>query len=530
MSTSDTALRDIALNSNAWPFVEARNLIKRLDKMGKPADEPVIFETGYGPSGLPHIGTFGEVARTTMVRQAFQILSDRPTRLIAFSDDMDGMRKVPDNVPNIKETEQYLGLPLTKVPDPFGSNLSFGSANNERLKAFLDQFGFDYEFYSATDCYSSGDFDETLLKVLERYDAVINVILPTLGEERRKTYSPFLPVCPKTGKVLQVPVVDRNVEAGTITYEDEDGSHVEVPVTGGHCKLQWKVDWAMRWTALGVDYEMAGKDLIDSVTLSSKITRILGGTPPEGFNYELFLDENGAKISKSKGNGLTIEGWLKYAAPESLSLYMFQSPRKAKRLYFDVIPKAVDEYVKFLDAFDGQDADKQLGNPVWHIHNGQPPAEDMPISFGLLLNLVGASHADSPAKLWQFISKYAPGATPENHPLLDRLVGFAIAYYQDFVAPTRQFRAPEGKEIQAMEELLAFLDGAAEDMAAEDIQNEIYALGKKYEFDPLRDWFKALYETLLGQSQGPRMGSFIALYGGANSKELIAQALKGELA
>jgi len=523
-------LRDLAENSNAWPFAEARNLIKRLDKMGKPQDEPVVFETGYGPSGLPHIGTFGEVARTTMVRQAFQILSDRPTRLVSFSDDMDGFRKVAPNLPNQEMLTAALGLPMSKVPDPFGSNLSFGETNNNRLKAFLDGFGFEYEFLSSTDCYSSGQFDETLLKVLERYDAVINVILPTLGEERRKTYSPFLPICPKTGHVLQVPVVDRNVEAGTITYEEEDGTCTEVPVTGGHCKLQWKVDWAMRWVALGVDYEMAGKDLIDSVNLSGKITRILGATPPAGFSYEMFLDDKGAKISKSKGNGIAIEEWLKYATPESLSLYMFQSPRKAKRLYFDVIPKAVDEYIKFLDAYSGQEPDKQLANPAWHIHNGNPPTEDMPVTFGLLLNLVGASHADSPAKLWSFISQYAPGATPENHPLLDRLVGYAIAYYEDFVAPTKSFRAPEGKEVAAIEDLLASLEGMEADASAEDIMTEIYEIGKRHEFDPLREWFKTLYETLLGQSQGPRMGSFIALYGIENSKVLIAQALKGELA
>ncbi len=522
-------IRDIAENSNAWPFAEARNLIKRLDKIGKPADEAVVFQTGYGPSGPPHIGTFGEVARTTMVRQAFHVLSDRPTRLISFSDDMDGFRKVAPNLPNQEMLIASLGLPLTQVPDPWGSNESFGAVNNARLRAFLDQFGFDYEFLSSTECYKSGQFDETLLKVLARYDAIINVILPTLGIERRKTYSPFLPICPKTGHVLQVPVVDRNLDAGTITYEEEDGSQTEVPVTGGHCKLQWKVDWAMRWVALGVDYEMAGKDLIDSVNLSGKITRVLGEVPPAGFSYEMFLDEQGAKISKTKGNGIAIEDWLKYAAPESLSLYMFQSPRKAKRLYFDVIPKAVDEYIKFLDAYEGQEPDKQIGNPVWHIHNGNPPSEDMPITFGLLLNLVGASHADSPEVLWSFISKYAPGATPANHPLLDRLVGFAIAYYKDFVAPTKSFRAPEGKEVAAIEDLLAVLEDMDANASAEDIMTEIYEIGKKHEFDPLRDWFKALYETLLGQSQGPRMGSFIALYGIENSKALIAQALKGTL-
>ncbi|MEN3952650.1 lysine--tRNA ligase [Iodidimonas sp. SYSU 1G8] len=522
-------LRDIALNSKAWPFEEARKLVDRFEKTGTKPDA-VIFETGYGPSGLPHIGTFGEVARTTMVRHAFATLSDIPTRLIAFSDDMDGLRKVPDNIPNREEMAPHLGKPLTQVPDPFGTHSSFGAHNNARLRAFLDEFGFEYEFMSATDCYKSGRFDETLLSVLRHYDDVINVILPTLGPDRRATYSPFLPVCPTTGQVLQVPIIDRDVDAGTVTYE-QDGARITVPVTGGHCKLQWKADWAMRWVALGVHYEMAGKDLIDSVRLSSRICTVLGGTPPEGFNYELFLDENGEKISKSRGNGLSIEEWLRYAPAESLSLYMFQSPRKAKRLYFDVIPKAVDEYISFLDAYHRQTApEEKLNNPVWHIHAGNPPREEVPVTFGLLLNLVSASNSEDPATLWGFISRYAPGASPRTHPLLDRLVRYAVAYYDDFVKPAKQFRQPDDRERAALSDLAAALDGLAAGATAEDIQNEVYAIGKAHGFEPLRDWFKALYETLLGQSQGPRMGSFFALYGLDNSRALLAKALDGRLA
>lgn len=516
-------LREIALECKAWPFVEARTLLERLERTPR---EEVLFETGYGPSGLPHIGTFAEVARTAMVRHAFSLLSDVPTRLIAFSDDMDGLRKVPDNVPNQELLAEHLDKPLTQVPDPFGTHESFAHHNNARLRAFLDQFGFDYEFLSSTECYTAGRFDDALMRVLERYDQVIDVILPTLGPERRATYSPFLPVCPKTGRVLQVPVVERNVGAGTIVYE-EDGAKTEVAVTGGACKLQWKADWAMRWFALGVDYEMAGKDLIESVKLSGKICRILGAPPPEGFNYELFLDENAEKISKSRGNGITIEEWLRYAAPESLSLYMFQSPRKAKRLFFDVIPKAVDEYITFLDRYAEQEPAKQLENPVWHIHAGNPPAEDMPISFGLLLNLVGASHSEDPAILWGFISRYVPGATPENHPLLDRLVGYAGAYYEDFVKPTKRFRAPDDRERAAIEDLIGRLKAMAEGTSGQDIQTEVYEVGKAHGFEPLRDWFKALYEVLLGQSQGPRMGSFIALYGLPESIALMEQALSG---
>ncbi len=518
---------DIAATCNAWPFQEARKLVERYSK--KPPEKGyVLFETGYGPSGLPHIGTFGEVARTTMVRHAFSTLCDIPTRLFAFSDDMDGLRKVPGNVPNQDMLQEHLNKPLTQVPDPFGTHESFAHHNNARLCAFLDQFGFDYEFQSATSCYKGGMFDAALMKVLENFEAIRNVMLPTLGEERRKTYSPILPISPKTGHVLQVPVQEWDAKAGTIVFEDEDGTMTELPVTGGQCKLQWKADWAMRWYALGVDYEMAGKDLIDSVTLSSKICRILGSRPPEGFNYELFLDDKGEKISKSKGNGLTIEDWLRYASPESLSLYMFQAPRKAKRLYFDVIPRAVDEYVAHLNAYAGQPQDKQLSNPVWHIHAGMPPTGSMPVAFGLLLNLVSAAHSDDKAVLWNYIGGYVSDVTPESHPMLDDAVGYAIAYYEDFIRPTLQFRLPDEKEQAALADLATALKAMAADTPGEVIQTEIYEIGKRHAFENLRDWFKALYEILLGQSQGPRMGSFIALYGIEPSLVLISKVLSGE--
>src|ERR1700732_3762550 len=426
-------LRELAEQSHAWPFEEARKIVARLQKT--PKDE-VIFETGYGPSGLPHIGTFGEVARTTMVRHAFRVLTDDKvkTRLIAFSDDMDGLRKVPDNVPNKEMVAQHLGKPLTKVPDPFGTHPSFAEHNNARLRAFLDQFGFDYEFMSSTECYTSGRFDAALLKVLERFDAVMNIMLPSLREERAESYSPFLPISPRTGIVLQVPVVAHDAKAGTITYEDpESKERVTTLVTGGRCKLQWKPDWAMRWVALGVDYEMAGKDLIDSVKLSGEICRALGGTPPESFNYELFLDEKSQKISKSRGNGLTIDEWLRYASPESLSLFMYREPKAAKRLYFDVIPRHVDEYQQFLEAYGRQDWKQRLAHPVWHIHSGSPPAPDIPVSFTMLLNLVSASNAENAETLWGFIGRYWPGITPQSHPRLRHMGDYAILYFRDFV-------------------------------------------------------------------------------------------------
>ena len=520
-------LRELALDAKAWPFVEARRILKRIG--GKTPDKGhVLFETGYGPSGLPHIGTFGEVSRTTMVRRAFEQISDIPTKLFAFSDDMDGFRSVPTNVPEQDMLTQNLGKPLTSVPDPFGTHDSFGAHNNARLREFLDRFGFEYEFLSATECYKSGRFDGALMAVLREYDAVQSIMLPSLREERRQSYSPFLPVCLESGLVLQVPVVELNADAGTIVYKRDDGKMVETPVTGGHCKLQWKPDWAMRWLALGVDYEMSGKDLIDSVRLSTKITRALGGRPPESFTYELFLDENGEKISKSKGNGLTMEEWLTYAPGDSLSLFMFQKPNTAKRLHFDVIPKAVDEYFTFKEKFGAEDDSARLKNPVWHIHNGAPSADLTPISFNILLNLAGACNTEDKSVLWGFISRYAPDATPESHPSLDGLVGHAIRYYKDFVKPTKKYRAPNEVEHQAITALIEALSVLPDDAEASDIQTQVYEVGKTFGFDPLRDWFKALYEILFGQSQGPRMGSFIALYGVEESIALMRYALTDE--
>ncbi len=521
MSNTDD-MRAAAQVSKAWPFEEARKVVSR-----NVQDRPALFETGYGPSGLPHIGTFQEVARTTYVRRAYELLTGgAPTRLVAFSDDMDGLRKVPDNVPHQDMMKMHLGQPLTRIPDPFGTHESFAHHNNARLRNFLDGFGFEYEFLSATECYTSGRFDDTLLAILRNYDAVIDVILPTLGPERRATYSPFLPICPKTGVVLQVPMVERDPDAGTITYLDpNDGERMTVPVVGGAVKCQWKVDWAMRWMALGVDYEMAGKDLIDSVTLSSKIVRILGAKPPEGFNYELFLDANGEKISKSKGNGLTIDEWLTYASPESLAFYIYREPRKAKKLSFDVIPKSVDEYYQFLGNFPEQPPEQKLGNPVFHIHEGNPSQVDLPISFALLLNLVGVASSDDRDVIWGFISRYVPGASPATHPELDRLVSYAIAYQRDFIAPTLERRAPIDLEAQALFDLDRRLAALPADADAEAIQFEVYEAGKAAGFENLREWFKGIYETLLGSSQGPRMGSFIALYGIGNTRKLIAEAL-----
>jgi lysyl-tRNA synthetase class 1 len=532
-------LRSFAEQSNAWPFEEAKKIVARLKR--KPKDE-VLFETGYGPSGLPHIGTFGEVARTTMVRHAFRVLTDDKikTRLLAFSDDMDGLRKVPDNVPNKEMLAAYLNKPLTSVPDPFSNEYpSFGHHNNARLRAFLDQFGFDYEFASSTEYYKAGKFDATLLMMLERLEKVMAIMLPSLREERAATYSPFLPICPRTGTVLYVPIVAHDARNGTISYDDpETKERMTLPVTGGHCKLQWKPDWAMRWTALGVDYEMSGKDLIDSVKLSNKICAALDGAPPEGFNYELFLDEKGQKISKSKGNGLTMDEWLRYASPESLSLFMYREPKSAKRLYFDVIPRNVDDYQQFLDGYSKQETKQQLANPVWHIHSGNPPKVDMPVTFQMLLTLVSSSNAENAETLWGFIGRYRPGVSPKTHPKLDALVGYAINYFRDFVLPEKKFREPTAGERTALQDLRNALSQLPQDASAEDVQNVVYEIGRRDPFlDHAKkgkdgrpgvslDWFNMLYQVLLGQEKGPRFGSFVAVYGVGNAVAMIDAALK----
>jgi len=529
---TDTALIEAARVSKAWPFEEARKLLKRYPQ-GKQGD-PVLFETGYGPSGLPHIGTFQEVLRTTLVRHAYETLTDgAPTRLVAFSDDMDGLRKVPDNVPNKPLLDANLGKPLTRIPDPFGKYESFAHHNNAMLREFLDRFGFDYEFVSASERYNSGAFDHALRGVLENYDAIMGVMLPTLREERRKTYSPVLPVSPTTGVVLQVPVEVIDAATGMVRFTDEDGVPVEQSIFGGQAKLQWKVDWAMRWVDLGVDYEMCGKDLTDSVRESGKIARVLGGRPPEGLIYELFLDENGEKISKSKGNGLTIEQWLTYGSEESLGFYLFREPKSAKQLHIGVIPRAVDEYWQFRENLAAQEPDKQLGNPAWHLlratGNGEGAGDSLPVTYGLLLNLVGVlgPHATH-EQVWSYLGNYVADATPEANPDLAVLVDCALAYNRDFIAPGLHRRKPEPNEAAALAALDEELAATSDDASAHDLQTIVYEIGKDphFGFEQLRDWFKALYETLLGSSQGPRMGSFIALYGIENTRRLIAEALE----
>jgi lysyl-tRNA synthetase class 1 len=535
----DPAFFDAAQTARAWPFEEARKLVKRLEKSGK---TEALFETGYGPSGLPHIGTFGEVARTTMVRTAFRLLTrdQVPTRLLCFSDDLDGMRKIPDNVPSKAAMEPHLQKPLTSVPDPWtNEHASFGDHNNAMLRRFLDTFGFDYEFASATEYYRSGKFDAVLMRAAERYDDIMNVMLPTLGAERQATYSPFLPISPISGRVLYVPMKEVDAKNGTITFTDEDGRDTTVPVTGGHVKMQWKPDFGMRWAALGVDFEMFGKDHQTNAPIYDKICEILGGKAPEHYVYELFLDSEGQKISKSKGNGLTIDEWLTYAGNESLGLYMFQKPRTAKRLHFDVIPRAVDEYFAHVAAYEKQDVAGRVENPAFHVHYGNVPKVDMPVTFALLLNLATASNPETAEVMWGYISAYAPGVSAQTHPHLDVLVGYAVRYFREFVEKT--YRAPDDVERAALEALSAAFAELPSDATSEAIQNaalDVARTVERYQDHTKKgptggpgvsvEFFQMLYQVLIGQERGPRFGSFAALYGIENTRRLIADALAGK--
>jgi len=517
--------KSIIQATSSWPFVEARKLVKERQKIYEKKGK-ITLQTGYGPSGLPHIGTFAEVVRTTMMVNAIKQIIDIPTEIITFSDDMDGLRKIPDNIPNKEILEKNLHKPLTSIPDPFKKFKSFGEHNNEMLKVFLNQFKFNYVFKSSTETYKKGIFNKALLLVLEKYEKIIEIILPTLGKERQKTYSPFLPVCPETGKVLEVPIIEIKKKEGKIIYNN-DGKKIETEVTDGKCKLQWKVDWAMRWYAFDVDYEMYGKDLIESAILSTKICEALGKKSPSGFAYEMFLDEKGEKISKSKGNGITIEEWLKYASPESLSLFMYQNPKRAKKLYSDVVPKAVDEYLTCIDKFNEQDIQKRLLNPVWHIHNGNPPKERSVMPFSVLLNLVGTSNATDKDVLWKFIKKYKKDIKISDHPILDSLVDYAIKYFMDVLKPKKKYRKPNEKEKKALKDLVKRLESCKNQTDPETIQTIVYSVGKDNGYkENLREWFKAIYEIIFGDQDGPRMGFFISFFGIKETIELINKYIK----
>ena len=511
--------------TSAWPFVEAKKMLRErkqfIEKKGK-----IILQTGYGPSGLPHIGTFGEVARTSMMVNALKHLTNIPTEIITFSDDMDGLRKIPENIPQKELLEKNLHKPLTQIPDPFNKFKSFGDHNNEMLKTFLDNFNFKYNFKSSTKLYKSGFFNSTLLIILEHYDDIMNTILPTLGKDRQKTYSPFLPICPETGHVLEIPVLEIDKRKSKIIF-DNAGKKLESSILDGNCKLQWKVDWAMRWYALDIDFEMYGKDLIESSILSTKIIKLIGKINPSGFAYELFLDEKGEKISKSKGNGITIDQWLEYASPESLSLYMYQNPKRAKKLYKEIVPKAVDEYLDCIEKSKKQNELQLLMNPVWHVHNGNIPKEEMIMTFSMLLNLVETSNADSKDLLWKFVKKYKSDISEANFPIFDSLVGYAIKYFNDAIKAQKKYKTPNQSEKLALEALVKTLEKCTDEMSPEDIQTLIYSTGKENGYsDNLRDWFKLIYEVVFGDENGPRMGFFISFFGVKETTELLMNKLK----
>jgi len=517
--------RDLIQSTSSWPFVEIRKLLKERKDLIK-AKKKIIFQTGYGPSGLPHIGTFGEVARTTMMINALNHVQEIDSELITFSDDMDGLRKVPENVPNNKILHDNLGRPLTKIPDPFGKYQSFGEHNNEKLKEFLKKFNFTFTFKSSTENYKKGNFNNSLVRVLEKYDEIMNIILPTLGKERQKTYCPFLPVCPDTGKVLEIPLLEMDKKKNIIIF-DNNGKKLETKITDGYCKLQWKVDWAMRWFTFEVDFEMYGKDLIESATVSSKICESLGKKPPNGFAYELFLDEKGEKISKSRGNGISIEEWLKYASPESLALYMYPNPKRAKKLYSEIVPKTVDEYLSFIEKYPNQKENEKLLNPVWHVHNGKPPKEKIIMPFSMLLNIVGSSNAKSKDVLWKFINRFHKDIKSKDHPILDGLTEYAINYFNEKVEPNKKFKNPNSEEKKALKDLVEKLKSISQDMKPEDIQTIVYSVGKERGYSKnLRDWFKLIYEVLFGETDGPRMGFFISFFGIKETIKLINDKIK----
>jgi lysyl-tRNA synthetase, class I len=511
--------------TNAWPFVEAKKLLRErknfIEKKGK-----IVLQTGYGPSGLPHIGTFGEVARTSMLINALNQFTDLPKEIITFSDDMDGLRKIPDNVPNHELLKKNLHKPLTQVPDPFKKYKSFGEHNNEMLKIFLDKFKFKYNFQSSTFLYKSGFFNSTLQLVFENYQGIMDIIIPTLGKDRQKTYSPFLPICPETGLVLEIPVVEIIKDKSKIIF-DNNGKKLEASIFDGNCKLQWKVDWAMRWYALDVDFEMYGKDLIESAIISTKIIKLMGKNNPSGFAYELFLDEKGEKISKSKGNGITIDQWLKYASPESLSLYMYQNPKRAKKLYNEIVPKAVDEYLDFLEKGKTQNELQLLLNPVWHVHNGEMPKEEIIMSFSMLLNLVETSNANNKELLWKFVKKYKKDILEKNYPIFDNLIGYAIKYFNDVIKLKKNYKNPNDEEKNALRALIKTLENCSDEMTPEDIQTLIYSTGKENGYaENLRDWFRLIYEVVFGEENGPRMGFFISFFGVNETKQLIEDKIK----
>ena len=507
-------------NIKAWPFTEAQKILKKIENNREKIN--INFETGYGPSGVPHIGTFAEVLRTNMVRNALKKINNCQSKLITFSDDLDALKKVPEDYPFPEKLSKYINFPLSSIPDFTGKYASYADRNNNLLKEFLNQFNFDYEFISSTEKYKSGDFDQCLLKILENYENISNIILPTLRKERRESYSPFLPICKETGKVLEVSITLVSKEDGIIAYRNHNNKLVETLVTKGNCKLQWKVDWAMRWSALDIDYEMYGKDLIPSFELSKQIAAYINKKVPINMSYELFLDQNGEKISKSKGNGLSIEEWMMYGTKESLALFMYQNPRRAKRLYFDCIPKSMDEYKKNHAGFFHKEH-AQPESPIWHIHEGFIPNYTYPIEFSNLINLVTALNTSDKDTIYNFCLLYIKRKLKqEEQNDLRLIIKLAINYFQNFILPRLKKRKPIQIEKEAIFNLIREIRKSKTELSSEEYQSLIYKYGKQIYPESLRSWFLSLYQILFGSENGPRLGSLFYLY----KKEKVIKILE----
>ncbi len=505
-----------------WPFVESRRILDRLERLGKSS---VTAETGYGPSGLPHIGTFGEVARTSFVLQALATVAPKvESRIIAFSDDMDGLRDVPKNLPNGQMLTSHLGKPLTAIPDPFGQEKSFAHYMNHRLRDFLDSYGFRYQFASSTESYASGVFDEGLRRIMGNYDAIRDLFTATIAEEKRAAWSPFFPICESCGRVYSTRVTELDTKGFRVAYACDAplagkygscGHTGSTSVLGGTCKVGWKVDWALRWFSLGIDYEMHGEDLLDSARLSSKIVKILGGEPPELFKYELFLDEKGKKISKKIGNGISLEQWLRFAPVDSLLYIMYVKPQQAKKMGLPILPEILDQYLELVAEYDGaEDSPVPFISRLSHgAHAGKLEGQKT-ITYSLILELILALNQDDPRIVRDYLLKYQP-AIAGNVAYYEELIKDALAYYREVLLPSRKAEPADhlmDDTLRALRDELARLEAAGTAPDADALQTMAFQLAKDRDVK-MKDWFRALYRVFLGQSQGPRIGSFIALLG-----------------
>ncbi|MFH2218432.1 MAG: lysine--tRNA ligase [Pseudomonadota bacterium] len=511
-----------------WPFKEADKLRKRYTET---PNIPVRFETGFGPSGMPHIGTFAEVARTTWVRHAFEFLTRWPTQLIAFSDDMDGLRKVPLNLPQQEMLTENLGRPLCRIPDPFGECESYSAYMNNKLREFLDSYSFDYTFQSSHEAYTRGDFNDGLSVILQKVEDVKAIILPTMSEAKRANWSPFFPICENCGRINSTQVTGYDIENNAIDYscEQEEGEVKScghkgtASIFNGKVKVGWKIDWALRWYSYDIGYEMYGKDLIESARLSGKICRLMGKQPPTGLFYELFLDAKGRKISKSVGKGLTIDSWMSYAPLESLLFYIFQNPKQAKRLFWGIVPRSVDDYLSNLIQYRSMDPEDHPESTIWHLFNkGETvPSYNAAINFSLINNLISAVGADDIDLILEYLKRY-DSSMEKYGTVIEDLVKKAMNYYRDFILPDKKYRTPTEKEkkmFNALRNELAEYDGDDEN----ELQSLPFNVVRAFDESP-KNFFKMFYEVLFGQERGPRFGTFVRLVGKEKALSLLDSA------